>query len=234
MIYFIAAGKGSRMNSSIPKALSEVLGTPNLVRNISLIESINEDYRIVINQSDVDIFKEYISEDKLVAINSGFGSGHAIMNVNFSDSDIIIWGDAVISDIRIVTELIKEKSESPLLIPLKFVSEPYVNFMINHEGKIQEVLFSKYGETSKKGYQDCCIFKVNSDLKEHLKSIHNVLWKGRYIAESNEFEFLYVIHYLANIDEHAEYYVSEYPNAILSYNTKDELNEIQKLINYKY
>jgi len=230
MIYFIAAGKGSRMKSARPKALHEVNGIPNIIRNIGLIENIS-DYRVVINKTDKKIFREFVSDDKLITIESGYGSGHAIMKLDICDDDIIIWGDAVIKDVDIVKELAEyDLGQNTLIIPLKKVRDPYVNFLLTENSIIKEVLFSKYGELSKSGYQDCCIFKVSSKLKTYLKNVHAAIWKDRYITESNEFEFLYIIHYLFNIDDSAYGYLTEYPDAILSYNNKEELAAIESSI----
>jgi bifunctional N-acetylglucosamine-1-phosphate-uridyltransferase/glucosamine-1-phosphate-acetyltransferase GlmU-like protein len=230
MIYFIAAGKGSRMKSSKPKALHDVLGAPNVVRNINLIKDFT-DYRVVVNISDRKKFSEYVEPDKIITIESGYGSGHAIMKLNLSNDDIIIWGDAVITNIDIIKELIEyESSNYSLIVPLKKVKNPYVNFLQTGESKIKEVLFSKYGEISKSGYQDCCIFKVSGEIQKHLKSVHNSIWKDRYITESSEFEFLYIIHYLYNISEAADGYLTEYPESILSYNTQVELVEIENIL----
>lgn len=225
MIYFIAAGKGSRMNSSLPKALHNVNGTPNLQRNIEMISGI-DDYRVVVNRNDFTIFSRYIDHEKLLPIVSGLGSGHAVMQIEFNPGDIIIWGDAVITDPAIITELKNDSSNRALVIPLKKVNNPYVNFLCDSNLNIQEVLFSKYKETGQIGYQDCCIFKVNN-IQSYLRDMHNVIWKSRYITESHEFEFLYVVHYLYNIENAAEGFITEYPDGILSYNTQEELKNIE-------
>ena len=224
MIYFIAAGKGSRMNSELPKALHKVDGIPNIVRNINMI---NDDYRVVINVSDIDIFSQYIDADKIYHINSGLGSGHAIMQLHLEDDDIIIWGDAVILNTDIIEEIKKTEGCS---IPLKHTDNPYVNFLCDKRLNIKEVLFSKYGEKSSHGLQDVCIFKVTKDIIEHLNAVHNATWKGRYITESNEFEFHYIMHYKYNIHKPAKGYITQYPNSIESYNTKSELKQIENKI----
>lgn len=224
MIYFIAAGKGSRMKSDIPKALHKINNKSALVRNIEKMK----DYRVVINNNDKDIFKKYIPEEKLISICSGLGSGHAIMQLELEDDDIIIWGDTLILENDIIDELENVKSDSPLIVPLKSVHNPYVNFKIDSKFNIEEVMFSKYGEISAEGFQDCCIFKVKKSLKNYLLYFHKAVWKSRYITESNEFEFLYIIHYLFNINNPAYGYMTENDSNIVSYNTKKELKEIER------
>lgn len=222
MIYFISAGKGSRMNSEIPKSLHKINGIPNLVRNIGLL---NEDYFVVVNKDQKEHYLKYISEDKLIFIDSGLGSGHAIMQLNLKDDDIIIWGDAVISNVAIINEL---KKQSGFAVPLKRTSDPYVNFICDMNLKIKEVLFSKYGETSKSGLQDCCIFKVSEKSVQYLEQLHNAIWKGRYITESGEFEYLYLMHYMSNVGDCANGYITNYPDSIDSYNTIEELKIIEE------
>lgn len=224
MVYFIAAGKGSRMNSDLPKALHAIQGEPNIIRNIKMLD---DDYRVVIDENDLITFSNYICLEKLITITSGLGSGHAILQLKLNDDDIIIWGDAVINDVSIIEELQKTNFKCDLVVPLKNVQNPYVNFLIDDKFHIQEVNFSKYGETSASGFQDCCIFKVSGALTSKLKELHNAIWKSRYITESSEYEFLYIIHYLFNSNVPAKGYITDFPDAIVSFNTQTELLEIE-------
>lgn len=224
MIYFIAAGKGSRMKSDLPKALHEVNGEPNLVRNAKMID---DDYRVVVNRGQEALFSKYVPMENIYAIDSGLGSGHAIMQIPLKDNDIVIWGDAVIVDPRIIDEI---KDQEGFAVALKRVKNPYVNFLCDKNLRIQEALFAKYGETSASGLQDCCIFKVTQKSRQQLEDLHNAIWKGRYITESNEFEYHYIMHYKANINDPANGYITDYPNAIESYNTPEELESIEKHI----
>lgn len=229
-VFFLAAGKGSRMNSTTPKSLHLVNGEPNIVRNINIVTKLGLNYKLVIDKTDS--IERYTSvgiiESNILKINSGFGSGHALLNIPIKDDDLVIWGDAVIIEEEIISELIRYSNPSPLIVPLKYVNNPYVTFALDNKdnSKITEVKFSKYGEHSSVGYQDCCVFKVKGGLLNHLRTIHNVIWKNRYITESAEFEFLYIIHYLYNIDSSAVGYMTEYPDSVLSYNNKEELEHI--------
>lgn len=224
MIYFIAAGKGSRMESEIPKALHDINGEPNLLRNV---KGLKYDYKIVIDKSQSKFFNKYFNSEDIITINSGFGSGHAIMQIDLKSDDIIIWGDAVIHDYRIIEELLNRDGFS---IPLKKVSNPYVNFLCDEHMKIKNVLFSKYGDNSLSGLQDCCIFKVDDRALDDIKSFHNATWKGGYITESKEFEFLYLIYYRVNSDDPINGYITDFPGAVSSYNTNEELKNINERI----
>jgi len=58
-------------------------------------------------------------------------------------------------------------------------------------------------------------------------SVYLTYKDGRYITESSEFEFLYVIHVLS-IEEDIKCYISNHTNNIYSYNTKKELEDIKE------
>jgi hypothetical protein len=107
------------------------------------------------------------------------------------------------------------------------VDNPYVSFKCNSSLMAQSVDFSKYGETNLKGLQDKCIFKLDRDgLQLALSAFHDCTYKdGRYITESGEFEFLYVVHVLS-IQEDIQCYITD-KNSIFSYNTKEELQQIK-------
>lgn len=106
MIYagILAGGKGSRMNSNIPKQFIELDGKPIIIHTIEKFLNVEEVDKIVISvvEDYIDYTKELISKyldtDKIVVIKGGSSRSESLMNVcnyigNDSD-DIILTHDA--------------------------------------------------------------------------------------------------------------------------------------------
>ncbi|MHB8097974.1 MAG: NTP transferase domain-containing protein [Sulfuricurvum sp.] len=231
-LLILAAGKGSRMNSSLPKALHETLDNNNINNIYEKCSGLFDNIYVAINHSNEKVFKDNINENiGIISISSGLGSGHAVLESIKSNKDLssefcLIWGDAVIFDSDIVEELIAYPSN--FAIPVLQVDNPYVSFKCDSNLRAKSVDFSKYGETNSKGLQDKCIFKLDKNiLLNALQNFHSCTYKdGRYITESSEFEFLYVIH-LLSLTENVQCYITD-KNSIFSYNTQEELITIKE------
>ena len=96
----LAAGKGTRMKSSLPKVLQPVLGKPMISYAQSALTNVDTKYVILGHESDS--VKEHIFDDyKIVEQEEQLGTGHAVVtlleSVDFksdsSDYLIIIPGD---------------------------------------------------------------------------------------------------------------------------------------------
>jgi len=232
-LLIISAGKGSRMNSKLPKILFKTKNNKTNLENLIIdTKEYFKNIYLIIDKSQEQIFKKQ-KNIKLICINSGLGSGHAILEgikkINKISSDItIIWGDAIITDKNILKEIINYKmSDCSGIIPVKQVKNPYVCFKITEDFICSSVDFSKYGEINKNGLQDLCIFRFKTKiLKKQLQEFHNNTFKNNYITISKEFEFLYIIHSLYNSNKKIKCFKAENPNSILSYNSKTELKNI--------
>jgi len=164
-LLILAAGKGSRMNSELPKALHKTLNNDNNINNIyNMCKDLFDNIRVVINTSDVKLFGDNINKNiDIIVISSGLGSGHAVKasledNANTSKEFCLIWGDAIVSDNTIIKELIEYPSDCA--IPVVSIKDPYVSFKCDSNLNAKSVDFSKYGETNINGLQDKCIFNI--------------------------------------------------------------------------
>lgn len=134
-LMIVAAGMGSRMNSSLPKALTPinddgVLNIENTILQLSKSQHINNIF-VVTNKNAYKIWAPFFSEVfndvhnplkysrniRNVPIDSGRGDGHAVLqalqalrdgNVTISENIIICWGDAVFTGPQIIKEMVDE------------------------------------------------------------------------------------------------------------------------------
>lgn len=241
-LVIIAAGNSSRMGQ-LPKAVSLVGGVPNLYNTVRGARRYFSKIYIASNEANRNLYEEVLmdfSNVEVHAIKSGQGCGDAIWKVltdkrfDLSDESILCWGDTYFPDDKIFKEMIDGKSlgsdGSPLLIGCKLETEPYAWFDFDFDSPaIKAVRFRKRGEKcDDKGWHDQSIFKVKvPEMRKHLTSIRNATYRdGSYIT--GEMVFLDSCFYLFLVNRPAE--IVTLNSQSYSYNTQEELQEINKLL----
>lgn len=249
-LYIIAAGLGTRMgNISVPKALMPITSTGQT----NTFNSINKAFphfdkifvigNILARQPWLD-FKntwpnKWDEKVELYLIDSGLGDGHAVLNAlnkveehspNTSQDVVILWGDAYIEDENLFSEIVDFNSNPSGCAPVVLEKNPYVTFLVDQNLHVTAADFSKRGEQHASGFHDQSLFKFNKAiLHRALQKLHNAYWKnGRYVTDTGEMTFLYIMHFLYNEGIGISAYPTEYP--VKGYNTQDEFKEITKCL----
>lgn len=131
-IVILAAGRGTRMNSTIPKVLHPIGGNPMLghvLNTASRLES--EQTHIVVGYGAQQI-KEALSSNKdlqWAQQDQQLGTGHAVMQampgINTSDTTkrvLVLYGDVPLTNFSTLSELVQKSDENTLCI-LTLVTE---------------------------------------------------------------------------------------------------------------
>lgn len=252
-LYIIAAGKGSRMGGSLPKALVPINeNEPNITTILKQTAGKFNHRYIVINELVLDTWEKYIEnlaptgfldDVSFISIASGLGDGHAVLAAlgtelpEQTDEVVIMWGDVFLQHSETIDEMLSKRlsaSTASGYIPAVMEQNPYVTLLTDAANKIISADFSKYGENHPSGWHDQSIFYFEREaLTEALKQLHASLWKnGRYMTPGGELSMLYAFHYLYNADAGAVVYETDYPT--LSFNTPEEVASIQKEIQEKW
>jgi bifunctional N-acetylglucosamine-1-phosphate-uridyltransferase/glucosamine-1-phosphate-acetyltransferase GlmU-like protein len=248
-LFIIAAGCGSRMNSTVPKALVPINDEPCLTTTLQQIGAKFRSVFIVTNVLAQDKWQSYFQHlsasypqlaERIVnlPIHSGLGDGHATLQGILAaeracediltDDVVVTWGDVFFQHAEIIDELLSVAAFGPGVFPAVQENNPYVALLVNANKQCTAVSFSKYGEHQLNGYHDQSVFRfVRSKLKQSLSDLHAAFWKGgRYITPGGELSLLYSAHHLYNLGEPIYVYETRYPT--LSFNTVDEVAEIQR------
>ena len=243
VLYIIAAGKGSRMGGSVPKALVPINDEPNLTTMLRQVGHKFDAVYVVTNELIQDQWKKYfmgigsLGRNVInISISSGLGDGHAVLQALSKCKDpmndiVICWGDVFMQHHEIIDELLSQSLTSSGLIPAVREENPYVSLLVDDKMNCVSADFSKYGENHPTGFHDQSIFRFKkSFLQKALGDLHAAFWKnGRYITPGGELSLLHAFHYLYNREEPARVYETDYPT--LSFNTREEVAHIQSEIN---
>lgn len=198
MIYgiILSAGKQSRYDDFIPKALADFNGKPLLMYNIYNMKLVCDKVYTVCSYENEKYFIDYPH----ITIKSGLGCGDAVLKalkiINPTSKDMVFiqWGDSI-QEMNLYIAM-KKKLKSDIILPCVKNKKPYVQVK-EENGKIK-VLFSKYGEQTQKGYNDLGIFygkakKILFYLEKYAKSVTK--WCEYNTIHNNELLFLDMFNY---------------------------------------
>ena len=109
----LAAGKGTRMKSKLPKVLHKVCGKPMLQHVIDAAKSAGSSREVVVIGNGAELVKEKISGVEFVLQAEQLGTGHAVLcaKENFSASQgdlMILCGDTPL----VTADLLKKLSDA--------------------------------------------------------------------------------------------------------------------------
>ncbi len=229
----ISAGKQSRFQSPIPKALARIGNETLLDKNIQTMTPFCDKIYVVCSTENKKFFQGY----NRIIIESGKGSGDAVwqalefLKAKPNDHCYILWGDTYQNE-RIYNEIQTHKNMAPAIIPCVYEEKPYVQIMKNTQDSIS-VKFSKFGEVATPGYHDLSLFFCEASiLLEKLRQFRgSILTKeGTYIHKhGNEMEFLDVFNETDLKTSCLE--IDEYED--LSFNTIEQLEHLIKSGKFK-
>ncbi|XWV26331.1 hypothetical protein QJ857_gp0743 [Tupanvirus soda lake] len=114
----LAAGKGTRMNSHLPKTLCEINNKPMLFYILDVVTKLNP-YKIIIvvghkKEQIMDKIKEYPYQNiEFVEQSEQLGTGHAVMQCesilnNFNGQSLILFGDKPLIDLSDIEIMLKD------------------------------------------------------------------------------------------------------------------------------
>lgn len=248
-LYIVAAGKGSRLNTSLPKPLVSI--TENEPCLTTTLQQIGWRFRqvfVVTNVQACNLWHSYYQSlqtyhpelAKVVVdlpISSGLGDGHATLqgllaaerrdDLNLAQDVVIAWGDVFWPHAELIDELYSVSLPISGLLPAVHEPHPYVALRVDDRMQCLSADFSKYGEKHASGLHDQSVFRFSrSVLKASLVALHDSFWKNdRYITPGGELSLLYSFHHLYNRGTPARVYQTDYPT--LSFNTVEEVRAIQ-------
>ncbi|MEF3255071.1 MAG: bifunctional UDP-N-acetylglucosamine diphosphorylase/glucosamine-1-phosphate N-acetyltransferase GlmU [Deferribacterales bacterium] len=195
-VIILAAGKGTRMKSELPKVLFKVAGKPMIDYVIDSARSLHPEEIIIIIGSGADLLKEHLKDQNVsFALQSEqLGTGHAVMQAeeyikNFDGKVLILCGDM---------PLIKSETLSNFLTFSKYSDLSFISVKVKDP--------KGYGRVIRSANGSLISIKEEKDATESEKKI-NEINTGVYLAKSS-----ILINRLKNItndNAQKEYYLTD-------------------------
>ena len=196
----LAAGKGTRMKSSLPKVMHEIFNKPLVARVLDSVIEAGARENIVITGHKREIVDEYLAKNYPSTVSvfqkEQLGTGHAIKCAsekiqNFKGNILILCGDTPLITSKSIQNIVKFHNENnaDITVVSAFFDEPfgYGRIVRDNENNVSEIVEEKDAT-----------FEIKK-IKEVNAGIYCINWEttGKYIDE------------IKNDNNQKEYYLTD-------------------------
>ena len=234
-VVVLAAGKGTRMASNLPKVLQPLQGKPMVQHLLASVDALGVGQCVVVVGPDMENVQQAVAPRETVIQYQQLGTGDAVKAArscleNFNGDVLVVYGDTPLITTKTLTRLLEERHSSadPAVVVLGFRPEDPAQYGRLLEGEDGELLAIVE-------YLDCDEALRNSNLCN----------SGVMAFDGNcLFELLDAI---SNDNSKAEFYLTDVvsiakekglncafiegePQELLGINTKLELAEVEALL----
>ena len=148
-IIILAAGKGTRMKSELPKVMHQIDGQSMLARVIATAKRLKPKKIISVIGYGADVIKEQFKSDKTLVFaiqEKQLGTGHAVQQaIPFLSEDysLILYGDVPLISQCLLEQLVKSSSAGIGLITFEKENPTGYGRVVRHEGEIKKITEEK-------------------------------------------------------------------------------------------
>ncbi|MCD6546042.1 MAG: bifunctional UDP-N-acetylglucosamine diphosphorylase/glucosamine-1-phosphate N-acetyltransferase GlmU [Thermotogae bacterium] len=234
-ILILAAGKGKRMKSNIPKVLHKLLNKPMISWVVNTAKKLNPESIAVVLGHKAEEVRRILDEDINVFIQSELlGTGHAVMCakdfLKFDGDVLILYGDVPNVKVETLKEMIEKHrmENNSMTILTTFLSNPrgYGRIVRNDSGKIISIIEETDADEEIKKIKEVnsgiCVFKA-SDLINSLKYLKNDNKQGEYYLTD-------IVKIFLDSGKNVGTFLTEDPNEILGINDRMQLSKVERLL----
>lgn len=230
----LAAGKGTRMKSDLPKVLHKVNGVPMVKKVMDVLKKAGSNENILILGHKKELVLETLGDLSYVEQKEQLGTGHAIMMAeeklkSYSGTVLITCGDTPLLTSETLKELVERHHETGAkgTILTAIEENPFGYGRIVKDGeKVTAIIEEKEASEEVKKIKEvnAGVYCFDSEtLYDALKSIDNDNEKGEYYLTD-------VIKILVNRDELIESYQVKDNSETLGVNSKVQLAQAERTL----
>ncbi len=182
-IIILAAGKGKRMGSELPKVLHPLAGKPLLSHVITTAEKLKPKHIFVIYGNGGKQVREHLNSAKVTWVEQKetLGTGHAVQQalpqINDSAKVLILYGDVPLISAATLKQFIEENSKPSLAIITATLGHPFGFGRIIRQKKLIKAIVEERDATAKqreiKEINTGIMLAKAGYLKKWLKKIKN-------------------------------------------------------------
>ncbi|OGC24355.1 hypothetical protein A2291_02380 [candidate division WOR-1 bacterium RIFOXYB2_FULL_42_35] len=153
-VIVLAAGKGTRMKSDLPKVFHEILGEPMLSYVLEAVKKLNPEQTLLVLGHKRDLIMDYYKEwpVKFVTQEPQLGTGHAVMQAkpyleDFSGTILVLAGDVPLLSAETLKKLLdfhhqNKAAVTDLTVDLEDAGN-YGRIVRNEQGEIIKIVEKK-------------------------------------------------------------------------------------------
>lgn len=189
-VVILAAGKGTRMKSSLPKVLHKVAGVPMVQRIINTVESLSAQHIHLVYGHGKDKLKATLHGENLnwCLQEQQLGTGHAVQqaapHIGDDEDVMILVGDAPLIRQETLAGLIAVKQECDLALLTVELDDPTgMGRIVREDGNITAIVEHKDASEEQRSIREIntgMMMMSGADLKRWLNELGNDNAQGEY------------------------------------------------------
>lgn len=209
-VVILAAGKGTRMRSSLPKVLHPVAEKPMVGHVIDAARQVNAENIYVVYGFGGDVLKAKVQGDDLTFVEQAeqLGTGHAVDMaspfVKDNEDVLVLYGDVPLTKVSTLESLIAAKPENGMsLLTVKLANPTGYGRIVRKENTVVGIIEQKDASDEQLRINECntgILLANGGDLKRWLSNLSNNNAQGEYYltdiiaACHNEGKFIKTAH----------------------------------------
>ncbi len=231
-IVILAAGKGTRMGSSLPKVLASLAGRPMLEHVLDSVSQLKKTkLHVVVGHEAQQVRKTFSGNKKINWIKQikQLGTGHAVKqatnHIRSNSNVVILYGDVPLISETTISKLAKLASKGPALLTFnKENPTGYGRIVRGSRNKIEAIIEEKDASPSEKE-----ISEVNSGIMAFkAKDLIRLLGKIKNNNKAKEFYLTDTVHEAHLEKLNIQSLSLSDTNEVLGCNTLEELQALEK------
>lgn len=225
----LAAGKGTRMKSKLPKVLHKVGGKPMIQHVIDVAKRVGSSREVVVIGSGAELVEETITGVEFVLQEQQLGTAHAVLMARekFADSKgtlLILCGDTPLLTSKLLTEFVAAHENSNCAVTVLTAEAPdpkgYGRVLHESDGTFKEIVEDKDATDEQRAIREvnagCYCFDVQK-LFGALDRVTNDNAQGEYYLPD-------VLKILKGDGEKVCTYLAEYCEDTIGINNREQLS----------
>ncbi|MGM0501099.1 MAG: bifunctional UDP-N-acetylglucosamine diphosphorylase/glucosamine-1-phosphate N-acetyltransferase GlmU [Bacillota bacterium] len=151
-IITLAAGKGTRMKSKLPKVLHQVAGKSMAQHAVDTAAELSPAHNIVVVGYKAELVKEGVTGDvEFVKQEEQLGTGHAVMQTKdklagFTGTILVLYGDTPLLTVETLSNLVKqhqEKDAAASILTTELEDPSGYGRIVRSEGRVNKIVEDK-------------------------------------------------------------------------------------------
>ena len=232
-IIILAAGKGTRMYSELPKVLHKVAGEPMLAHVIHIAKQLSPDaIHVVIGHGAELVQTTLANENVLWCLQSEqLGTGHAVQqalpNIDDKQNVLILYGDVPLLNAKTLQTLVNDLANHQLsLLSAKLNDPTGYGRIIRDNGKPKRIVEQKDADT-----ETLKINEINSGILAcNAGKLKNYLSKTNNQNAQQEYYLTDCIELAVNENDSVEATICNNEEEILGVNNKQHLAYVERVL----
>jgi UDP-N-acetylglucosamine pyrophosphorylase len=231
-IIILAAGKGSRMKSDLPKVMHQIGGVPMLSKVIESASKISDDITIVYSDSLVPYLSQY-QDYKLVLQDEPLGTAHAVfcaLNAKMSGKILVLYADNPFLSSGVMSSLLRHLEEQKAdIASLAFITEKpegYGRIISDKDGNFIKIQECKEATALEKQVK-LCNSGIIAFAPGVARKVLSIIMQER---SHKEYYLTDAIFVATALGRRVTFMVADNNNEVIGVNTREELQAARAII----